>query len=67
MLEIWTVYKYPIDMLGHFVARKWWMDQPTGEFFHDATLEALRDKLPKGLIRMERSPQDDPVIVETWI
>ena len=67
MLELWTVYDSPIDLPGHFVARKWLLDKPTNELLLDRTLEGLRGKLPEGLTRLERSPQDDPQIVETWI
>ena len=66
ILELWTVYDSPIDLPGRFVARKWLLDQPTDELLQDKTLDGLRKKLPKGLMRMERSPQDDPKIVETW-
>lgn len=65
--EIWTVYDNPVDMPGRFVARKWRMDRPTAELLQDKSLVALRAKLPNGLTRLERSPQDDPKIVEVWI
>lgn len=67
MREIWTVYDSPTDFPGCFVARKWLLDQPTHEFLQDATLEGLRAKLPKGLTPLQRSSQDDPKIVESWI
>jgi len=67
MLNLWTVYDSPIDLPGRFVARKWLSNQPTNELLLDKTLEGLRAKLPQGLMRLERSPQDDPKIVETWI
>lgn len=67
MLELWTVYDSPNDLPGRFVARKWLLDQPTSELLQDKTLDELRVKLPPGLTRLERSPQDDPKIVETWI
>lgn len=66
ILELWTVYESPIDLPGRFVARKWLLDRPTNELLQDKTLDGLREKLPQGLMRMERSPQDDPKIVETW-
>lgn len=31
------------------------------------SLDALRESLPVGLTRMERMPEDDPVIVEVWL
>lgn len=67
MLELWTVCDSPIDLPGRFVARKWVLDQPTNELVQDKTLDGLRAKLPRGLTRLERSPQDDPKILETWI
>ena len=67
MLELWTVYDSPIDLPGRFVARKWGLDQPPNELLQDKTLDGLRCKLPYGLTRLDRSPQDDPKIVETWI
>jgi len=67
MLELWTIYDSPIDIPGHFVARKWVMDTPTSELLQDKTLEGLRAKLPSGLFCMPRSPGDDPKIVETWM
>ena len=67
MLELWTVYDSPTDLPGRFVARKWLLDQPTNELLQDKTLDGLRGKLPQGLTRMPRAPEDDPKIVETWI
>ncbi len=67
MLELWTVYDSPIDLPERFVARKWLLDQPTSELLQDQTLDGLRGKLPQGLTRLPRAPQDDPKIVETWI
>jgi hypothetical protein len=31
------------------------------------SLDAVRELLPVGLTRMERMPEDDPVIVEVWL
>jgi len=67
MLEIWTIYDSPIDLPGRFVARKWVLDRPTDKLLQDRTLEGLREKLPQGLVRLDRSPQDDPKIIETWV
>lgn len=67
MLEIWTVYDSPVDLPDRFVARKFVLDKPTGEILQDRTLDGLRNKLPPGLTRLERSPNDDPVIVECWL
>lgn len=54
-----------IDLPGRFIARKWVLDQPTNELLPDKTLDGLRGKLPQGLARLDRSPQDDPKVIET--
>jgi hypothetical protein len=66
-LPIWTVYRHPTDAPGMYVARMWLETRPTLEKFEAPTLEEVRAMLPPGLHRLERHPQDDPVIVETWI
>lgn len=66
-LPIWVVYDNPTDLPGSFVARKWLLDQPTTEIHQAKTLEDVRGKLPKGLIRLPRNPNDDPKIVELWV
>lgn len=69
-LSIWTVYQRPADFPTKFVARRW---LATGELVAtdnvllDDTLDALRNRLPPGLIQMPRDPSDDPTIVETWL
>lgn len=65
--EIWTIYEYPIDYPDKYVARKFILDKPTQEIIIADTLEELRKKLPKGLIRLERSEYDDEKIVECWM
>lgn len=65
--EMWTVYDSPTDFPDLFVARRWLLDRPTEEVLQDKTLDGLRRKLRQGLVRLERSPQDDPKIVETWL
>lgn len=67
MLDIWVIYDSPRDFSGEFVARKWRLDQPTDETLRSATLDSLRAKLPQGLYRLDRSPQDDFRIVESWL
>lgn len=65
-LYLWTVYFNPADFPGEYVARCWALDQPTDFIIRASTLEALRSMLPAGLYRMDRTPGDNPVIVETW-
>ncbi|MBA1280438.1 hypothetical protein [Stutzerimonas stutzeri] len=69
-LSMWTVYERPADHPQQYVARRWIAipkAEPTSEFLVADDLESLRQKLPTGLVRMDRNPGDDPVIVETWI
>jgi len=66
-MEIWTIYKHPLDYPEKFVARKFIFDKPTSEILIGDTLEEIRKLLPGGLTRIERDPKDDPVIVEAWI
>lgn len=66
-LEIWVVYDSPTDLPGRFVARKWVTDRPTLDVLQAKTLAQLHQKLPPGLVRLERSTGDDPKIVETWL
>ncbi|MEY2117089.1 hypothetical protein [Rhodanobacter sp. FW106-PBR-R2A-1-13] len=66
-LFTWVVYDHPRDMPDVFVARQWRLTGPTSRFFTAPTLDALREKLPAGLTCLPRSPDDDSVIVETWL
>jgi hypothetical protein len=34
---------------------------------HALTLEEARELVPPGLARIDRDPDDDPVIVESWL
>jgi hypothetical protein len=72
LLELWTVYDHPVDCPGNWVARKWVVgpggkSEATSDCIVSDTLEDLRDALPPGLYRLPRDPDDDPVIVETWL
>lgn len=69
-LSIWTVYERPLDHPENFLARRWEVTPeitPTGDVLLADDLNALREMLPAGLVRLERQPADDPVIVETWL
>lgn len=74
-LPVWTVYDHPSDYPGHFVARRRLVggdsvaqEEAEGVFLLVAeTLERLRELIPPGLARLDRSLDDDPVIVESWL
>jgi len=67
-LTIRTIYDHPSDYPDTWVARRWVNDKPTGELMVSADLDALRRHFARlGLVRLDRNPADDPVIVETWL
>ena len=67
-LPIWTIYDHPRDYPTGFIARKFLLDQPTDETIAAPTLDEIREAMwRRGLTPLHRSPDDDPVIVETWI
>jgi hypothetical protein len=67
-MEIWAIYDHPLDFPKHFIARKFIIDRPTTELIISNTLENIREQLlAKGFVRLDRSPSDDPKIVEVWI
>lgn len=66
-LLIWTVYDHPKDDPDSFIARAFLLDMPLTWYLRADTLDGLRAQLPHGLLRLERSAGDDPVIVESWL
>ena len=70
-LSLWTIYEKPLDHPDGFLARRFestkdsdgpTMDTVTGE------LEHIRDIFTRaGLYRIDRSVDDEPQIVETWV
>jgi len=73
-MPIWTIYRPTTrEFTGSWVARmtdvyvKPSRRLRRGTFHVADTLEAIRAKLPRGLHRLTRKPQDDPVIEEVWI
>jgi hypothetical protein len=71
-LPMYVVYFNTRDYPGLYVVRRWTI-RP-GHTAADAkplalvpSLEAARAAFPPGLYRIDRSQQDDPVIVESWI
>jgi len=71
-LAMWTVYDHPRDCPEHFIARRFeihaWHIEPTLEVVIGEDLETVRRALVAlGLVRVARSTQDDPSIVETWL
>ena len=70
-LPMWVVYDHPKDFPDVFVARKWLVRAgetvATTEILTAKTIDILRDALPRGLVRLERSDHDDQAIREVWL
>lgn len=72
-LRMYTVYDHPDDFPADYVAREWVIqagqDAAPGQVVVRAPdLEVVRMALSsQGLHRLERQPEDDPKIVETWL
>lgn len=67
---LFTIYERPKDYPEHFVVRRWTVEG-SKEKAHECrladSLEEARKLVPPFLTRMNRFPEDDPCIVETWI
>ena len=72
-MAMYTIYFNPKDYPNKYVARKWLIvggfqnPIPTRESWVENSLNEIREHIPSGMARIERSPCDDPVIVESWI
>lgn len=70
-LSMWVVYDRPKDYPDGYIARRHeahpGYSLPTGDTMTSETLDGLRAKLAPGRARFPREPNDDPVIVETWV
>ena len=72
MIVSWTIYFKPRDNPNCYVARRFHNDQPGAEHLvavaNSGGLEWIREHLRfAGFTRLERHPDDDHVIVETWL
>jgi hypothetical protein len=68
----YCIYDHPADYPNAFVVRQWFMLPggnvvPDKRFILADTLENARSCIPDGCICFERSENDDPKIVETWL
>ncbi len=71
-LVIWVIYRRPRDMPDReYVMRphvvRGTESEPHWIYFIAPTLEQIRAHLPPGACCLGRHPDDDPVIVESWI
>ena len=67
-LPIWVVYERPSDFPNCYVARLWIGETPTDELIAATDVDDIRNALAeRGLVKLDRHPQDDPRILETWL
>lgn len=70
-LLVWTVYDHPRDDPAVFVARAFLIGaapRPTQRVLRAHTLDEIRRQLAgMGLVALDRSPGDDPTIIESWL
>jgi hypothetical protein len=70
---MWTVYERPSDFPEHYVARRFEISKegpvPSNAVVLAPDLDLLRGALmDMGLsVRLERNPEDEAQIVETWM
>jgi hypothetical protein len=70
VLRLYTIYEKPLDAPGAFVVRRFLIE--AGHVSPDVAyvapdLDAARRLLPVDVVRLPRAPDDDPVIVESWV
>jgi hypothetical protein len=73
-LVMWKVYKHPNDRPGEYVASKFVITEDfyrsSNESISSRSLTDVRNVLRSlypGLIQLERTPDDEPHIVEVWL
>lgn len=70
-LYTYTIYDRPADYPDAVVVRRWRITpgQPvdSGVWCLALDIDSARKSIPPGLVCMERQPDDDPTIVETWL
>lgn len=73
-MPIWVVYKHPSDFPDHYVVRCHRFCCKTHKTIQDKDVMLSRDYAPiaqyldaMGLVKLDRMPEDDPIILETWL
>lgn len=71
-VTIWTIYDHPADYPDHFVARKTISNasgvHPCCVLIISTEVADLRAEMAVlGLSKLDRHPDDDPKIMETWL
>jgi hypothetical protein len=69
---IWVIYRNPTDFPNFpFVMRKHYIEggklvRSHGRVWRGSDVDRVREHIPKGKTKMERSEKDEPQIVEWW-
>jgi hypothetical protein len=70
-LSMWAIYESPKDFPGLWVARRHEVagakTYATTDYFVGESKGEVLKKIPPGLHRLERMPDDEPQIVEVWL
>lgn len=72
-LRIWTIYDHPSDFPDYFILRPHdvlpgGIVVENGEGYACPDIEVLREHMRgMGLTCIPRRPEDDPIIVESWL
>lgn len=66
-MPIITIYRHPLDYPQKYVARLFDLTNPTNVCMIGDSFEELASRKPHTMVRFDRSPDDDPKIVEAWL
>jgi len=71
-VQILVVYKNPSDYPNKFVVREQWAGAGGIEFADSPlcvvdTYDEILPHIPNWMVKIMRSPEDDPVILESWL
>lgn len=66
-LPMIAIYYNPKDFPGKYVGRVYDVDGAKKIHSVAGTYKDLKDRIPPWMIRIGRSPNDDPCILETWL
>lgn len=71
VLQIWTIFFSPRDFPDEWVARKFIFGAPTKDIIRAESLDELRKLIQKNSdyerVKIPRSENDHPSVIESWI
>jgi hypothetical protein len=73
-MKQYCIYYNTFDLPGDYCVREWhiggldgFIPRPGKLIYLGKSLDEARKSIPEGMVCITRSPDDDRVIVETWI